>query len=184
LRKKRSPWDNDQAVGFPPILGDGARVLVLGSLPSVASIEKNQYYGHPQNAFWRIMGELFGAGPDLPYEQRKAILIGAHVAVWDVLESSVRPGSMDADIEPSTARPNDFGKLFRDQPRIGHICFNGRTAAKFFQQLVAPVIENGSNSRQYETLPSTSPANAAMSFADKLEHWRIVGRAACNNQGE
>jgi TDG/mug DNA glycosylase family protein len=175
---------NVDTCGFAPILGDRARVLILGSLPSVASLEKNQYYGHPQNVFWRIMGELFGAGPDMPYAQRTRILVNARVAVWDVLRSSVRPGSMDADIETSTAKPNDFETLFRDQPGIRLVCFNGRTAAKFFEQLVAPVIENGSNSRQYETLPSTSPAHASLSFADKLERWRIVQRAARTIEGE
>ena len=160
--------------GFPPILADGARVLVLGSLPSVMSIRKGQYYGHPQNAFWKIMGELFGAGPDLDYASRTDRLTRSRVAVWDVLAASVRPGSMDADIDPATARPNDFAKLFREHASIGLVCFNGQAAARFYQRLVAPELEKGSNTVHYETLPSTSPAYASISFADKLQKWRVV----------
>ena len=167
-----------ETTGFPPILGDDARVLVLGSLPSVMSVRKGEYYGHPQNAFWKIMGELFGAGPDLDYASRAARLTGAGVAVWDVLAASVRPGSMDADIDPATARPNDFTKLFRDHTSIGLVCFNGQAAARFYQRLVAPGLEKGSNTLHYETLPSTSPAYASVSFADKLQKWRVVRQIA------
>lgn len=168
----------DETRGFPPILGDRPRVLVLGSLPSVMSLRKNQYYGHPQNAFWRIMSELFGAGPELAYEQRVARLAGNRVAVWDVLAASIRPGSMDADIDPASARANDFARLFREQPCIRLVCFNGQAAAKYYERLVASAIQNDSHGRQYRTLPSTSPAYAAMSFADKLERWRIVSEFA------
>ena len=160
--------------GFPPILGDRPRVLILGSLPSVMSIRKGEYYGHPQNAFWRIMAELFGAGTDRSYETRAKRLIDRGVAVWDVLAASVRPGSMDADIDPSSARPNEFARLFRAHPDIRLVCFNGKAAARFYQRLVAPDLEKGSNNRQYETLPSTSPANASISFTDKLDKWRVV----------
>jgi TDG/mug DNA glycosylase family protein len=110
---------NVDTCGFAPILGDRARVLILGSLPSVASLEKNQYYGHPQNVFWRIMGELFGAGPDMPYAQRTRILVNARVAVWDVLRSSVRPGSMDADIDRKAQRLlNTVSRSARDPPGV------------------------------------------------------------------
>jgi hypoxanthine-DNA glycosylase len=164
--------------GFPPILGPGARVLVLGSLPSVKSIELRQYYGHPRNAFWSIMGELFGAGRSLPYDARKRVLIDHRVAVWDVLASSVRPGSMDAAIERSSAAPNDFETLFSDQPGIHTVFFNGQAAARLFAGLVAPSLENGSNRREYQALPSTSPAHAAMAFDEKLAAWRRVAEAA------
>ena len=167
-----------ETTGFPPILGEDARVLILGSLPSVMSIRKGEYYGHPQNAFWKIMGELFGAGPDLEYQSRAARLAGHGVAVWDVLAASVRPGSMDADIDPASARPNDFVGLFRDHASIELVCFNGQTAARFYQRLVAPELEKGSNTLHYETLPSTSPAYASKSFADKLEQWRVVREKA------
>ena len=170
--------------GFPPIIGPGARVLVLGSLPSEASIRKQQYYGHPRNAFWPIMGELFGAAPDISYPERAQILVDNGVAVWDVLAASVRLGSMDAAIDPDTATANDIVRLLDNQPSIRLVCFNGKTAARYFERLVAPAVENGSNTLQYQLLPSTSPAHASMSFSDKLDRWRIVRDAANNKTGE
>ena len=92
--------------GFAPIVAPDASVLVLGSLPSRKSLAQRQYYGHPQNAFWRIMGDLFGAGPTQAYDARKEILMHNGIAVWDVLAASIRPGSLDASIDADTARAN------------------------------------------------------------------------------
>lgn len=167
--------------GFPPILGSGARVLVLGSLPSVKSLEKNQYYGHPRNAFWPIMGELFGAGRELAYAERRKIMVDNGVAIWDVLASSNRPGSMDAAIDEKSATANDFNALLRDHPGIRLICFNGQAAARLFRRLVAPTLENGSTTLDYQTMPSTSPAYAAMRFEEKLARWRLVREVASNS---
>jgi hypoxanthine-DNA glycosylase len=167
--------------GFPPIVGPGARVLVLGTLPSQKSLQKNQYYGHPQNAFWPIMGALFDAGPDKPYSARAKLIVQNRLAVWDVLAESVRPGSMDSSIDASTAAPNDFETLLREQPGIALVCFNGQAAARLYAQFVAPLTEKSSNAVEYKTLPSTSPAHASMSFEEKLKRWSIV-RAAANNR--
>ena len=93
-----------------------ARVLVLGSMPSVASLAKQEYYGHPRNAFWPIMGRLFGAGPELPYDQRKAVLCERGVAVWDVLKTCRRAGSLDTSIRVDSETPNDFVTFFRAHP--------------------------------------------------------------------
>lgn len=174
-----SEFDRDSlTTGFPPLLGRRPRVLVLGTLPSQKSLQKQQYYGHPQNAFWPIMGSLFGAGPDLPYAERVAVVTRARVAVWDVLGSSVRPGSMDADIDIGSATPNDFTALLSSNPDIELVCFNGQAAARLFLRLVAPSLETRSNTPDYRTLPSTSPAYASMSFTDKLDRWRIVRTVA------
>jgi TDG/mug DNA glycosylase family protein len=175
---------SDLTHGFPPIAGTDARVLVLGSLPSRKSLETNQYYGHPQNAFWRIMGELFGAGREQPYEERIAILVTNRVAVWDVLKASVRPGSMDADIDLGAAVPNDFAAFLNQHPALELVCFNGKTAEKMFERLVAPVIENRSNRLQYMAMPSTSPAFASMSFEQKLDQWRVVRNVTEGTGGE
>lgn len=123
------------------------------------------------------MAELFGAGPELPYADRVATLLQNRVAVWDVLAASVRPGSMDAAIDEATARPNDFGRFFRERPGIVLVCFNGKAAGRLFASLVAPTLEKGSNTREYQTLPSTSPAHASITFADKLERWRVIQTA-------
>ncbi|MFQ6006363.1 MAG: DNA-deoxyinosine glycosylase, partial [Woeseia sp.] len=88
--------------GFRPIAAPDATVLILGSLPSRKSIEASEYYAHPQNAFWRIMGELFGACPVLPYAARAAVLKANGIALWDVLAQSVRQGSLDSNIDLST----------------------------------------------------------------------------------
>ena len=105
--------------GFPPIAAADARVLVLGSMPSVASLAREQYYGHPQNAFWPIMGRLFGAGPELPYDERKAVLVERGVAVWDVLQSCRRAGSLDTAIDRDSEQANDFATFFRKHRQIG-----------------------------------------------------------------
>ena len=173
---------SEPTAGFPPLIGTNARVLVLGTLPSLKSLELNQYYGHPQNAFWRIMGVLFGAGRDLPYIDRVRALTDHGIAVWDVLASSVRPGSMDAAIERATSVPNNFARLYNEQPGISRVCFNGKSAADLYRRLVAPTLENTSNTRQYQTLPSTSPAYASMSFEEKLDRWRTAIVAAQEKQ--
>lgn len=164
----------DRSTGFPPIVAADASVLVLGSLPSVRSLEAKQYYAHPQNAFWKIMGELFGATPEMPYERRTVKLKRNGLAVWDVLASSVRPGSMDTDIDEATASLNDFLWFLNTYSDIRLVCFNGQKAASMFDRFVLsrhPELESG---RRFETLPSTSPAFASISFGEKLQRWSIV----------
>jgi TDG/mug DNA glycosylase family protein len=145
-------------------------VLVLGSLPGQRSIDAQQYYAHPQNVFWKIMGELTGA--DGPYEQRCQTLLEHGIALWDVLESSVRPGSMDADIRRGTEKVNDFNGFFLMHSSILQVCFNGQKAAQMFRKLVRP--EMPTTALQTQVLPSTSPAHASMPYAKKLECWRQV----------
>jgi hypoxanthine-DNA glycosylase len=140
---------------------------VLGSLPGVASIEAGQYYAHPRNAFWPIMAELVGAAGD--YEDRCDVLMTHGIAVWDVLAESVRPGSLDSAIRMQTAIVNDFDALFARQPALELICLNGRKAGDVFSRRVVPPDEV-----RVAVLPSTSPANAAMRFDEKLARWRGI----------
>jgi TDG/mug DNA glycosylase family protein len=156
------------SAGFPPIARPDARILILGSLPGERSIREQQYYAHPQNAFWRIMAALFGI--DGEYAARAAQLCDNRIALWDVLHSSVRPGSMDADIRADTARPNDFGKFFTCHCDIELIAFNGRKAEQLFRRFVDP-FESAAGIRR-ASLPSTSPAYASMPFSGKLAAWR------------
>ena len=153
------------STGFPPVARRDARVLVLGSLPSEASIAAGEYYAHPQNAFWRIMARL--AGAEGSYTQRCTALTDARIALWDVLEQSVRPGSMDADIRLETAKANDFEGFFDAHNDIELVCFNGKKAEQMFRKFVKLTTQP-----RLASLPSTSPAYASMSFADKLEVWR------------
>ncbi len=155
---------------FPPIAAPDARVLILGSVPSIASLAKQQYYGHPQNAFWPIMGRLFGAGRELPYEERQRILRDRGVAVWDVLRECHREGSLDADIRMESEAPNDFAVFFRKHPLIATIFFNGQRSEAMFRRHVLPsMMEMGRNLR-YVRLPSTSPAHAG---ATSHKNWLL-----------
>ena len=152
--------------GFPPVANTKARVLILGTMPSVKSLAEGQYYAHPRNAFWPIMGELFGAGLDKPYAKRLTILKANGIALWDVLEACVRPGSSDARIAKET--PNDFGEFFAEHPQIAHVGLNGGTAARLFEKHVKDCPPGVETLR----LPSTSPAYAAMRFKTKCAAWR------------
>lgn len=156
--------------GLPPIARPDARVLILGSLPGERSIAEQQYYAHPQNAFWAIMRELFGIEGD--YRSRCEQLTRQRVALWDVLQSSVRPGSLDSAIQLDSVVSNDFTAFFVEHAHVQLIAFNGRKA----EQLFARNVDDGvANSRiRRVSLPSTSPAYAAMPFSGKLAAWRAA----------
>jgi len=160
--------------GLPPVAAPDADRLVLGSMPGEESLRRRQYYAHPRNHFWPIAGELFGAGPALPYDDRLEALKRAKVAVWDVLGACRRPGSLDAAIDPDSVRVNDFAGFFAVHPGIRLIAFNGAYAEAMFRTRVlltgTPVPEDVELVR----LPSTSPANASTPFADKLAAWRAA----------
>ena len=164
--------------GFPPVHAPGAKVLILGSLPGVRSLREQQYYAQPQNAFWRIMGALCGAGPELTYEARLARLTEHGVALWDVLAAGRRPGSLDSAIDRTTAVTNDFASFFELNPSIGSIFFNGATAADLYRRKVLPGLAPRFAAIERRTLPSTSPAHARMRFAEKLAHWSAELTAA------
>jgi double-stranded uracil-DNA glycosylase len=160
--------------GFPPIANTHARVLILGSLPGQASLRQQQYYALPQNAFWNIMGRLFGAGPELSYGERTKRLVRSGIALWDVCHGAQRPGSLDASIVHSSVVPNDIAAFLESHPHIDLICFNGGKAAKLYRRFVLPDLVPSLRAIRSETLPSTSPAHAAMAFAEKLTRWSDV----------
>ena len=152
----------DRAVSFPCSADERARFLVLGSMPGEESLRRQEYYAFKHNAFWRIMGELFGFSPELPYLERLAALRANGVALWDVLAECVRPGSLDSAIR--SPRPNDIPGLVKKLPRLEKILCNGGASRnylrRFFPELAA------------EQLPSTSPAAARLTYARKLAAWR------------
>lgn len=155
---------------FPPIADAQARVLILGTMPGAASLEAGQYYAHPRNLFWPIMGELFGAGLDLPYAERLRILKAKHIAVWDVFAACVRAGSLDSAITQEVV--NDFPAFFAAHPLIRLVVFDSGTAETAFNKIVRPTLAHLNLS--YARVPSPSPAHAALSFEQKLERWRGV----------
>ncbi|MCI0492170.1 MAG: DNA-deoxyinosine glycosylase [Planctomycetes bacterium] len=166
-----------QIRSFPPIAARNARVLVLGSMPSIASLEKRQYYGHPHNAYWRIMGELFGAGCELPYPERQRLLRTQGVAVWDVLRQCEREGSLDAAICRKSEEANDIAGFLRKHRQIATVFFNGTKAESAYRRHVLPEVARLKREFRYVRLPSTSPAHAGRSFAEKLAAWRAVACA-------
>ena len=158
---------------FPPVVSRNSRVLILGSMPGEVSLKAHQYYAHPRNAFWPIMGELLGAGPSLPYQERLTVLDSAGVALWDSLRGCTRPGSLDSAIRDEEA--NDFSALFASYPNIAHVFFNGAKSEAAFRRHALPALDDPKHA--FIRLPSTSPAHAGMTFDKKVEYWRAVTKA-------
>jgi hypoxanthine-DNA glycosylase len=153
--------------GFPPVVAADTHTLILGSFPGEASLAATQYYAHPRNQFWRLLGTVLGEPQivELAYEERLRRVLAHGIGVWDVLAACEREGSLDAAIR--NASPNDFASLRAHAPKLAKVCFNGKTAGRF-----APVI----GAAGYDTLvlPSSSPANAMLSFEQKLVLWRGI----------
>jgi TDG/mug DNA glycosylase family protein len=162
--------------GFAPVAGQHSRVLILGSMPGAASLRAAQYYAHPRNQFWPIMGTLVGAHPELPYAQRLARLTTAGIALWDVFARCEREGSLDQRIVDETAVANDFCAFLATQPSIRTVLLNGGKADQSFRRIVLPTL-TGLELRSVR-LPSTSPAHAALRQEHKLLAWREALHAA------
>jgi hypoxanthine-DNA glycosylase len=158
--------------GFPPISSPSAQVLVLGSLPGRLSLERGEYYAHPQNSFWRIIAAQI---PELPadYAGRVQVLVEQRVGLWDVLAAATRSGSLDVDIADD-AIPNNFRALLQAHPDIRLIGFNGGTAAKLYERHVLSTLTDAQRTIARTTLPSTSPAHAGLSFAEKAARWSAI----------
>lgn len=153
---------------FPPLVPTHARVLIVGSMPGRASLAAGRYYAHPRNAFWPILGALLGFAADAPYERRLQALAGAGIALWDVLASCEREGSLDGAIAAIGRTANDFAALFASQPGLGTVLGNGGTAHDLFVRLVLPTLPRRP---EVVRLPSTSPAHASRSLAAKQAAW-------------
>ncbi len=154
---------------FPPVLGPGPKVLILGSMPGAASLKKNQYYAHPQNQFWRLLGEVlredFAA---MDYPARQAALKKHGVALWDVLAACTREGSLDSDI--SDEEPNRVAELLRETG-IKTVFLNGGKAEAAFKAFIADGLPSGV---AVHRLPSSSPAHAGRTFDEKLREWALI----------
>ncbi|MDM1049586.1 MULTISPECIES: DNA-deoxyinosine glycosylase [Sphingobacterium] len=152
---------------FPPIISADAKVLILGSLPGDLSLLQQQYYGHPQNRFWKLMHLLFEEELSGQYEDRKRLLLKNGVALWDVCATAIRPGSMDSDI--SEVQANAIPELLATYPGIKRVFFNGQKAMALHDKLLKRV-----EGVEYIGLPSTSPANARFHLALLKEHWAQI----------
>lgn len=162
---------------FAPIEPKRADILILGTMPSVKSLEKTQYYGHPQNQFWPMIFALWEEPLARGYEERVAFLHKRHIALWDVLQSCEREGSMDAAIQNPS--PNPVWELAARHPELHTVFFNSKNARLFFEKLCLARMPSG---LCYHTLPSSSPARA-MKAGTKLAQWRIV-RQRLENGGK
>ena len=160
--------------GFPPVADSKAIILILGSMPSIKSLEAGQYYAHPRNSFWSIMTTLLTTETGLDYEQRKALLLNSGIALWDVLNSCQRKGSLDSSIINETTRVNDFNSFFTGHPLIKAVYFNGARAQQEYNKQVMPVLDEKFSAIEYMRLPSTSPAMASLSHEQKLRQWQVI----------
>ena len=161
---------SDQAYCFPPIATPDARLLILGSMPGQASLAAGQYYAHPRNAFWPIMGHLLGFDASRDYPTRVDALKVAGIAVWDVLASCHRRGSLDSAIEDESLVANDLAGFLAAHTAIHHVFFNGAKAESCFRRHIRFTMAE--RRIGFTRLPSTSPAHAGLPFAGKLEAWR------------
>jgi len=156
--------DSPLLMGLAPVIAPGTRILILGSFPGAASLAAQQYYAHPRNQFWKLVGALVGEDLyALPYNERLPRLLAHRFGLWDVLAACEREGSLDSAIRKPAA--NDFERLHKLCPQLETVGFNGQASGKF-----APQFEQAG----YRTvvLPSSSPAHMAMTFEQKLEIWR------------
>lgn len=158
--------DSPLLTGLPPVIDARTRILILGSFPGVASLKAGQYYAHPRNQFWLLLGVVLNEElAVLPYEQRLGRLLVHGIGLWDVIESCAREGSLDSAIR--SASGNNFYLLHELAPELRRACFNGKTSGRHQREFAAA---------GYETLilPSSSPAHAALSFEQKLAVWRGI----------
>ena len=162
------------STGLPPVAAPGCRVLILGSLPGAESLRLEQYYAHPRNSFWELMASVFGFAAALPYPQRLQALLARNVAVWDVLASGHRPGSLDSAIDLASAEVNLFPSFLRELPALQRVLFNGAMAERLFLQRVLPQLSPEHQAIARLRLPSTSPANASVPKLDKASAWRAA----------
>ena len=158
--------EQQKIYSYPPVADEDCRILILGTMPSVRSLQDGFYYAHPQNAFWRIMADFAGRRQGLPYEERCQMLLDMHIALWDVVGFCDREGSLDSAIRNEV--PNDFAALFA-QTKITHVFANGKTAEKFFKKYVT--LPDGITF--CGALASTSPAYT-LSYEKKKENWQVI----------
>lgn len=164
--------------GFAPIVAGKPRILILGTMPGEVSLQQRQYYGHARNAFWPIMIDLFGSKTFYDYEQLQNLLTANGIALWDVLQKCERKGSLDANIHRDSIQVNDFFGFFMCYRHIRWVFFNGSMAEDLYKKHILKKLPSHVQILEYHKLPSTSPANASYSFAEKLEAWQLLRHRA------
>ena len=155
---------------FKPSIDNNSKILVLGSMPGVKSLEEQQYYAHPQNRFWKIMGDICNKPKlhEFDYETKLKTLLNHNIALWDTIKSCKRNGSLDSDIQNET--PNDIRNLLKLYPNIKTICLNGNKSYSAFKKYFPDLLEKCSCHK----MPSTSPANARYSLDILIKEWSKI----------
>lgn len=161
---------------FAPVARADAHTLILGSMPGGASLAAAEYYAHPRNLFWPIVGALLGFDARAPYAERIAALAKHGYALWDVLGACRRSGSLDTAIEADSMEINDFPQFFAAHPGMDRVFFNGSFAATLFRRRVVPLLGEHAAKLQFTRLPSTSPAHAGMTAEAKRVAWTAILR--------
>ena len=161
---------------FKPSIDNNSKVLILGSMPGVKSLEEQQYYAHPQNRFWKVMGTICNQPnlPDFDYDMKLKTLLNNNIALWDTIKSCKREGSLDSDIQNET--PNDIKSLLKKYPNIKTICLNGNKSYSAFKKYFPNLLEKYNCFK----MPSTSHANARYSLDKLIEEWSIYVKEAIN----
>lgn len=152
---------------FKPLIDENSAILILGTMPSVKSLEGQEYYGNRQNAFWPILFGVVEEEVTEDYEQKKQLLVRYKIALWDVLQSCEREGSLDSKIKGE--RPNDIKGLLIAYPALKTIVFSSQKAAQYFKKYIGMI-----EGITFVTMPSPSGANARMSLQEKLNHWKTI----------
>ncbi|MDP4181400.1 MAG: DNA-deoxyinosine glycosylase [Bacillota bacterium] len=154
---------------FKPIVDEDCKILILGTMPGVQSLKKQEYYGNKQNAFWRIIFSLFNEEMTENYDEKISFILEHNIALWDVLKACEREGSLDSDIK--NPEPNDFHELFSNYKRIKDVFFNGGPAEKLFKKYVSKSLD--AQGLIFHKLPSTSPAYT-VGFDKKFDEWKSI----------
>jgi len=169
--------ETTQCIGLAAQADARCRVLVLGSMPGIASLQAAQYYAHPRNRFWPLMAALTGLDLALPYPQRMQSLHAQGIGLWDVIGACERRGSLDADIVRGSEVVNPLPALIRQLPALRGVACNGRTAHAAWVRHVQPLLDARAAALPVWSLPSTSPANAGWSLARLTAAWQPVAAA-------
>ena len=156
---------------FEPVIGNNPRVLILGSMPGIVSLQAVQYYANPRNAFWSVMADLFEIEIDCEYQHRIDQIKKLPIVLWDTIKACHRQGSLDSNIQKHQLEANDIPALLNQYGNIRLVACNGATSEKYFNQLVRKQLPDVI---EVLRLPSTSPAHAGMTYEQKLSRWRVI----------
>lgn len=166
----KQPTNIDQ--GLAPVCPESPRLLILGSMPGQQSLQQQQYYAHPRNGFWPIISQILNYPVEQTYQQRLEMLIKEQIALWDVVSECIRPGSLDSSIQTESIRPNPLADWLTKQASVTTVCFNGAKAEQLFNRYITPDLKTLNRELVLHRLPSTSPAHASMTLAQKRQHWQ------------